>query len=327
MSDKLTLTLGLRFDYQFARTESDDQYSTFDPNTPNPGAGGIPGALIFAGDGTNRSGHRTFEDPKTDAWGPRVGFAYRVNDKNVIRGGYGMYYSGVAFSQFVGAPTLGFQGNPFAPNLTNGLQPAFYLDNGFPQDRIVQPPFIDPTFANGGNVIAVAPDGLTLPRFQNWSVTLQHQLTDSHDAGRLVHRESRQPPESPLPDAGRRREHERPERARTTARAFCRPTSTPPSRRHAGIPIPYAGFRRQRRPGAAGVSRSTSRSSGAACPPARASTTHWRSCSSGASRSGLQFRVGYTYSQLHNNGAESAQGDNGINDARAESRLIRSSGR
>ena len=51
VNDKLTLTLGLRFDYQFARTESEDQYSTFDPNTPNPGAGGIPGAIIFAGDG------------------------------------------------------------------------------------------------------------------------------------------------------------------------------------------------------------------------------------------------------------------------------------
>ena len=40
---KLTLTLGLRFDYQFARTESHDQYSTFDPSTPNPGAGDLPG--------------------------------------------------------------------------------------------------------------------------------------------------------------------------------------------------------------------------------------------------------------------------------------------
>ena len=42
VSDKLTLTLGMRFDYQAARTEVDDQYSTFDPNAPNPGAGGYP---------------------------------------------------------------------------------------------------------------------------------------------------------------------------------------------------------------------------------------------------------------------------------------------
>jgi hypothetical protein len=56
VSDKLTLTLGLRFDYQSARTEVDDQYSTFSPTTPNPGAGGIPGAIIFAGDGPGRAG-------------------------------------------------------------------------------------------------------------------------------------------------------------------------------------------------------------------------------------------------------------------------------
>ncbi len=37
VNDRLTLTLGLRFDYQFARTETENQYSTFDPNTPNPG--------------------------------------------------------------------------------------------------------------------------------------------------------------------------------------------------------------------------------------------------------------------------------------------------
>jgi TonB dependent receptor-like, beta-barrel len=111
VSNRLTLTLGLRLDYQKARTESDDQYSTFDPATPNPAAGGLPGAMIFAGSGPGRSGRRTFEKPKWDAWGPRVGFAYRLGEKHALRGGYGIYYSGVAFDQFVGQPTLGFQAN------------------------------------------------------------------------------------------------------------------------------------------------------------------------------------------------------------------------
>ena len=127
----------MRFDYQFARTEDDDQYSTFDPNTPNPAAGDIPGALIFAGkvrvdpgDGSSRT--------RMGRLGPRVGFAYRLGDKHALRGGYGIYYAGVAFDQFVGQPTLGFQANLLAPNLTNGQSPAFYLDNGFPQDRVVR---------------------------------------------------------------------------------------------------------------------------------------------------------------------------------------------
>src|SRR4029077_3832332 len=172
-------TVGLRFDYQFARTESKDQYSTFDPTTPNPGAGNIPGALIFAGKGAGRTGARTFEHPNRDAWGPRFGFAYRLGSKNAIRGGYGIYYSGVSFDQFMAQPTLGFQASPFAPNPNNGQSPAFYLDTGFPQNLIVQPPFIDSTFANGTAPLAVAKNGLTLPRYQNWSLTVERQITNN----------------------------------------------------------------------------------------------------------------------------------------------------
>ena len=108
-----------------------------------------------------------------------MGFAYRIGEKDALRGGYGMYYAHVGFSQFVGQPTTGFQANAAASNVTNGIQPAFHLDQGFPQDRIVQPPSLDPSQANGTGVVAVTPDGLTLPRFQNWSVTYQHELTSN----------------------------------------------------------------------------------------------------------------------------------------------------
>jgi len=312
VSDKLTLTLGFRFDYQFARTESDDQYSTFDPNTPNPGAGGIPGALIFAGSGTNRTGSRTFEDPKANSWGPRIGASYRVNDKNVIRGGYGMYYSGVAFSQFIGAPTLGFQGNPVAPNLSNGLQPAFYLDNGFPQDRIIQPPFIDPTFANGGAPIAVARDGLTLPRFQNWSVTLQHQLgpTTMLDISYIGNHGSRL--NHHFNSLGVGANMNNPSVLNYGASVLQADINSDVAH-NAGIPLPYPGF-------VGNVAQALR-----AFPQYQAIV--WRGVPTGESQyhalelvlerhfsGGLQFRVGYTYSKLHNNGAESAQGDNGIND-------------
>ena len=175
-----------------------DQYSTFSPTTPNPGAGGIPGALIFAGDGPGRVGHTHVRGPAGRRVGPAGRLRLPAGREADVRGGYGIYYSGVAFDQFVGQPTLGFQANLLAPNNSNGLQPAFYLDNGFPQDRITQPPFIDPTFANDNNVIAVAPDGLTLPRFQNWSVTYQRQLTENMMLDVSYIGNHGQPPESPL---------------------------------------------------------------------------------------------------------------------------------
>jgi len=60
VSSRLTLTVGLRFDYQSPRTESNDQYSTFDPATPNPGAGGIPGCLDLCGKGLGAGGNPYF---------------------------------------------------------------------------------------------------------------------------------------------------------------------------------------------------------------------------------------------------------------------------
>ena len=178
VTDRLTVNLGVRFEYQPARTERFDRYSTFDPTVPNPGAGGLPGALIFAGTGQGLTGSRTLENPPRDGWGPRFGFAYRFGDKTVIRGGYGIYYSGVPFSQFMARPTIGYQSNPTAPNLTNGLQPAFYWDNGFPQSAVTVPPFIDPTLSNGTGPVAVDRKGsLTLPRVQNWSLTLERQVS------------------------------------------------------------------------------------------------------------------------------------------------------
>ena len=252
VADKLTLTLGMRFDYQSARTEVNDQYSTFDPNTANPGAGGHPGAIIFAGEGPGRTGRRKFDDIPKDAWGPRAGFAYRASDRDAFRGGYGIYYAHVSFSQFGGSPTQGFSSSPLAPNLTNGLEPAFHLDSGFPQDRIQQPPFIDPTINLGGSPVAVHPDGMTLPRFQNWSVTYQRKLTDNMMLDVLVHRESRQPPEPPFRNAGSGRQHEPPRRAlaRLGAAAGEHQLAAGTGGEH---PDSLCGIRRQRRPGAAAV--------------------------------------------------------------------------
>jgi len=311
VSDKLTLTLGLRFDYQSARTETQNQYSTFDPNTPNPAAGNIPGALIFAGDGPGLSGRRKFEDNPKDAWGPRAGFAYRVSDKDALRGGYGIYYAHVAFDQFVGQPTTGFQANALAPNTTNGIQPAFHLDQGFPQDRIFQPPLINPSLQNGAGIIAVTPDGLTLPRFENWSVTYQRQLTANmmldvsyigNRGSRLNHHWERRGVGANMNDPS----------VLALGTPVLQSNINSPLARAANIPIPYPGFNGN----VAQALRDFPQYQGII----------WRGVPLGKSQyhglqltlerrfsKGFQARFGYTYSKLRNNGAESAQGDNGIN--------------
>ncbi len=178
VNNKLNLTLGLRFDYQGPWTERFDRFSTFDPTTPNPAAGGRPGALLYAGTGSGRTGSRTFDKIPIDAFGPRFGFAYKITDRTVVRGGYGVYYAGVTFGQG-GQPIIGYSANPTAPNLTNGVQPAFRFDDGFPQANVSLPPFINPSFANGTAPVAYPADGLKQPRYQNWSLTFQHQIGES----------------------------------------------------------------------------------------------------------------------------------------------------
>jgi hypothetical protein len=179
VTPKLTLNLGLRWDYQFPKSESHDRFSSIDITAPNPGAGGIPGAMVFAGTGTGRTGSHTFEKPTKDAWGPRFGFAYRLTNKDVIRGGYGMYYAGVSYNFSQGDPDWGLGATyPAASNLTNGLQPAFWWDDGFPA-QYTRPPVLDPAIANGGTPRGVLSNDTNLPRYQNWSLTYQRQVSDN----------------------------------------------------------------------------------------------------------------------------------------------------
>lgn len=172
LTPKLTVNLGFRFDYQTPRTERHNRMSTFDPTLPNPGAGNLPGASRFASES-----NRTFETPKKNSWGPRVAFAYKLTEKDVLRGGYGIYYSGIQYDMWMGSPTTGYETSPVAPNTTNGLYPAYYWDDPFPQARIVRPPNTSASVANNTGPIAVSPEGVTLPRYQNWSLTWERQIT------------------------------------------------------------------------------------------------------------------------------------------------------
>ena len=314
-TSRLTLTLGLRFDYEFPRTEMHNQYSTFDPNTPNPGAGNLPGAMIFAGSGPGRAGTRTFEKPNADAWGPRLGFAYRVGDKAAIRGGYGIYYSGISFDQFIGQPTQGFQSNPSVVSINNGQTPAFFLDAGFPQVSatlcaqnpgnlcITRPPFIDPTFENNNDVIAVAKNGLKLPRYQNWSLTFERELTSNMrlDVSYIANRGTRLTSDWQKMGIGANMNN--PSILTTYTQAqLAAPPATPP----------FPGF------------------SGDLAQALRLYPQYhnvlWRDVPLGSSMynalevvleqrvsHGLQFRFGYTYSRLNNDGSETGQGGDGAN--------------
>ena len=78
ISPKLTLNLGLRWDMYTPLVEVADRYSIMDPTRPNPRAGNLPGAYVFAGQNGVGSRLTTNSETYMKAWGPRIGIAYRV---------------------------------------------------------------------------------------------------------------------------------------------------------------------------------------------------------------------------------------------------------
>src|SRR5467141_3673414 len=177
----LTFNLGFRYDVDTPRHEAHGAQSVLDLNTPNPGAGGTPGALIY---GSNATGAKTYYKN----FGPRIGFAYAPEKlfgrfrQTVVRGGYGIYHAALFYTDFGDSLTSGTTINPtftspdsFSPVLVNGKGS---LDTGFPA---FAPPTNaqDPALFNGnfqGSPSYAAPRGGRSGMIQNWSFEIQHQL-------------------------------------------------------------------------------------------------------------------------------------------------------
>ena len=172
VSSRLTLNLGLRYDLEKPPYESYDRASVFDLNTPNPGASGRLGALVFAGSGPGRVGRRSFEDTHYKNFAPRFGFAYQLRRSTVIRGGYGISYSqSRLLNSFLGINTTA---NFISQD--NGNTPAFRIEEGMPTN-FPKPPFIDPTFGNNNNVTTtVFSEAARMPITQNWRFDVQREL-------------------------------------------------------------------------------------------------------------------------------------------------------
>ncbi|MGI4826573.1 MAG: TonB-dependent receptor domain-containing protein [Janthinobacterium lividum] len=139
VTPKLTVNLGLRWDYFPPFHEVQDRWSFLNPNLINA-ATGNKGALQFAGNhgGPGVScGCRTPVQTYFKNFGPRVGFAYAVTPNTVIRGGYGLVYSlggGVGGRAGAGNGTgaTGFNVNATTPaEVVSGVGsgPSYYLNN------------------------------------------------------------------------------------------------------------------------------------------------------------------------------------------------------
>ncbi len=178
-TSKLTLTLGLRWDAQPFPEMGKNEVSQFDPTLPNPGAGNRPGALTFAGFGPNTCNCRRV----APSWwfdrnfAPRIGFAYQLQPKTVLRGGYGVYYGPVT-QQMAGFDAILQQG--YFPLFTaaspDGFTPAFDWTGGFPVPPGGFVRDLSPTVANGSDTYYFGKDAGRPPFIESVNFAVEHQL-------------------------------------------------------------------------------------------------------------------------------------------------------
>ncbi len=192
ITPKFTFNYGLRWDYYSPSREKYDHFSFIDLVGTNPGAGGLPGRLAFAGNNSACQatgacyGAPYPERPWHNGFGPRLGAAYAIDQKTVVRAGYGIFFAQAFYPGWGGGMSLdGFNLHQTFGTTPVGasIRPAFYLDNGVPNPAAL-PPFIDPSYDNGaqptqanGNGSAYRPvDANRRPYAQQWNFTIERQL-------------------------------------------------------------------------------------------------------------------------------------------------------
>lgn len=97
VNQKLTLNIGLRYDLPGLRTEARDRFRGFDPDAINPTIG-RRGALVGAGGQSGlQAESRSLSRSDKSNIGPRLGAAYAIDGKTVVRGGIGLYYAPILY--------------------------------------------------------------------------------------------------------------------------------------------------------------------------------------------------------------------------------------
>lgn len=133
ITPKLTLTYGLRYNLELPDLEANNQYVFLDLKSQSPlnnsvsSLGTLTGGIGFVG--ANGTGRR-LQNTQSTSFDPRLGFAYRVDERTVVRGGFGIFHAppvdlANASEGYAAVTTSN-------PTLADGVTPQFNLSNPFP---------------------------------------------------------------------------------------------------------------------------------------------------------------------------------------------------
>ena len=179
VNSKLTVNFGLRWEHESGLQEQNNGIVTaFLPNTPNPIQSQVPGlatdgVVEFAG---QNGSPNHIGNPNWSKWGPRGGIAWQLDNKTVVRGGYGLFWA-PPFG--IGAPiqTAGYYATSTNTFTNDGYQtPTSTLTNPFPNGLNTPAGSSLGPLAGVGQTISFADPQSRSPRVQQFSIDVQRQL-------------------------------------------------------------------------------------------------------------------------------------------------------
>jgi hypothetical protein len=173
VTPKLTLNLGLRWEYQTPVTERYNRttrgFAYGEPSPLQVPGLKLTGGLLYAGvNGMPRGVY----DPDWKNWGPRIGLAYSLTSQTVIRAGYGLSYIARVGMVF---PT-GYSNTTSMVTTQDGINPKDLLSNPFPTGQL-------PAIGNSqglatliGQSISFTEPSDRMPKFHNWHFDVQRGI-------------------------------------------------------------------------------------------------------------------------------------------------------
>ena len=178
VTNKVTLSYGLRWDYESPITERHNQMdgpfnltanSPIQVNDPLQPGMTLHGGMTFTGPGDRMPYHRDLDNIQ-----PRVGIAWHPIEKTVIRAGYGLSYQ----ATFTAAPGTGFSvGTPYNPSNNGNINfSGNFLTNPYPTGIVMPSGSSLGMSTYLGNSITFVDPSREIPKVHQFSVGVQREL-------------------------------------------------------------------------------------------------------------------------------------------------------
>src|SRR5262249_50685277 len=144
------------------------------PLASTPGYSNLTGGVIFVGvDGNPR---RQYDGDYNNV-APRLGLAYQLNQKTVIRAGFGQLFGPTSMAAQGTVGPYGFRNDYlWVTSLDNGLTPQNYLRNPFPNGFRALPGSADGLLTGVGGTLEAPLRNTVTPYTLQWNLTVQREL-------------------------------------------------------------------------------------------------------------------------------------------------------